>query len=85
MLLHVSPFISLKQGLHFIQLSNSGYFRQYDYFEENTAHYNSSEPPDYNISSITAPVYLYRGEQDYLVSKLVKKIVKNISKKQFKN
>lgn len=72
MLLHISPFLALKQGLHYIQLFNSGYFRQYDYFAENTAHYNFSEPPDYNIRSIIAPVYLYRGEQDYFISKLVR-------------
>ena len=72
MIVHISPFLSLKQGLHFIQLHESGYFRQYDYLAENTEHYNSSDPPDYNLSSIIAPVYIYRGVQDYFISKLVR-------------
>ncbi|CAO1343467.1 unnamed protein product [Diamesa tonsa] len=70
MLLNVTPFLAIKQGLHFLQLYDSGHFRQYDYFADNSAHYNSSEPPDYNLSSIKVPVYIYRGEQDDFVSKL---------------
>lgn len=71
-MLHISPFVALKQGFHFLQLVKSGRFRQFDYFENNSDYYNSSEPPDYDLAKITCPVYLYHGEQDGLLSLIVR-------------
>jgi lysosomal acid lipase/cholesteryl ester hydrolase len=58
-----------KQYIHFAQEINSAHFRQFDYHsvENNTIHYGTPEPPDYDISKITAPVALHYGQNDWLV------------------
>jgi lysosomal acid lipase/cholesteryl ester hydrolase len=68
---HVSPRISVKQVEHFAQLIFSGKFRQFDYHWGNQAVYNSTTPPDYDLTKVTAPVYLYQGEEDLIISKTV--------------
>lgn len=59
--------ISTKQLLHYSQHFNKPYFRQYDYGPlENLAKYGSLEPPKYDLSKVTIPVYLYLGQNDKL-------------------
>lgn len=44
-----------------------GKFRQYDYGqEENMDRYNSTSPPKYNLNNVTAPVYIYYSQNDWL-------------------
>ncbi|KAJ8952387.1 hypothetical protein NQ318_014478 [Aromia moschata] len=58
---------AIKEWKHVLQEVKSGHFRQYDYGSaENTERYGAVEPPDYNISKITAPVVLYAGGRDIL-------------------
>lgn len=56
---------------HYIQLTKSGKFQQYDYGEENVKHYNSSTPPEYDIRKVTAPIHLYHATADLLVPRSV--------------
>uniref|UniRef100_A0A6M2DPB7 Lipase n=1 Tax=Xenopsylla cheopis TaxID=163159 RepID=A0A6M2DPB7_XENCH len=52
---------------HYGQLVNSGKFRQFDYGEEkNMIEYKSKEPPEYDLSKISAPVVLYWSMNDWL-------------------
>lgn len=63
----------MKQLVHFMQLMSSGKFRKFDYNKMNIKFYNTTVPPEYNITSIKAPIYLYHAEEDALVSKSVRK------------
>lgn len=65
---HLSGTVSIKQIDHFLQMTKYGDFRQFDYRENNTRVYNSSRPPRYKLKNVKAPVYLYSGECDDLVS-----------------
>lgn len=71
--LHISPFIALKQGIHYIQLVKSQRFRPFDYLEKNLDYYNTLEPPDYNLTNVKSPVYLYHAQNDTVVSRLVRR------------
>ncbi|XP_026468820.1 lipase 3-like [Ctenocephalides felis] len=52
---------------HYGQLVNSGKFCQFDYGEEkNLKVYKSREPPEYDLSKITAPVILHWSMNDWL-------------------
>ena len=62
-----SHTMSIKQPIHYKQIYLSKKFRQFDYGEENMKFYNSSSPPEYNISNIKVPSYLYSGLLDTLV------------------
>ncbi|KYN31221.1 Lipase 1 [Trachymyrmex septentrionalis] len=56
---------SMKVILHLHQVVNSGKFGQYDYGrEKNLQIYNTSEPPNYNLTNITAPFALFYAEND---------------------
>lgn len=58
---------SIKQVLHYAQLINSGKFRMYDYgIAQNLLKYGQMIPPDYDLSSVTPPVYLHFSENDWL-------------------
>ncbi|XP_066999665.2 lipase 3 [Anabrus simplex] len=70
---HTPAGASVKQLLHYAQEINSGslfdpgHFRQYDYgIFGNKAKYGQWSPPDYDLSKITAPVYLLYSENDWL-------------------
>uniref|UniRef100_A0A8D9E787 Gastric triacylglycerol lipase n=1 Tax=Cacopsylla melanoneura TaxID=428564 RepID=A0A8D9E787_9HEMI len=65
---HDPAGISAKALFHYAQfINNPNTFRQFDYGPlENVQHYNSSVPPDYNISAITSKVGLFYGENDLL-------------------
>jgi hypothetical protein len=49
-------------------LCNLGKFQEFDYGPMNMEYYGQSEPPDYNLKNITAPMSLYYGTGDLLVS-----------------
>ncbi|XP_037949314.1 lipase 3-like [Teleopsis dalmanni] len=58
---------SSNQGIHYIQSHVSGKFRHYDMGEKkNQQTYNQPTPPDYDLSQITAPTYLYSSQNDAL-------------------
>nr|XP_036222581.1 lipase 1-like [Bactrocera oleae]XP_036222582.1 lipase 1-like [Bactrocera oleae] len=66
---HLPSGCNLKQFKHYVQLIDSGRFCQYDYGPtENLKRYNSSQPKDYPIKKITAPVALYYTSNDHLSS-----------------
>jgi hypothetical protein len=49
-----------------------GKFRQFDYGAKgNLAQYGQYQPPDYDLSKVTCPVYIYYAENDWLVHKSV--------------
>jgi len=69
---HTPAGASTKTLLHFAQGVNSKKFRFYDYGEvENLQRYGQKDAPDYNLSQVTAPVYLLWGENDWLAPKEV--------------
>lgn len=63
------------QLLHFLQSMYSGKFREYDHREQNMEYYNSTSPPDYDVTKIVAPVYLYHAVEDLLVSRTVRTFI----------
>jgi pimeloyl-ACP methyl ester carboxylesterase len=63
----MSPEVSMMQLLHFLQLHTSGKFQQFDHLDQNIIHYNSPNPPEYDLSKVTAPIHLYGGSQDNLI------------------
>lgn len=71
---------SFKQLMHYFQVYNSGKFRQYDYGpEKNRLLYKSAAPPDYRLDRVTAPVFIYYSENDYIVSiKDIQKLSKRL-------
>lgn len=89
-LLHMSHTASVRQFIHYIQLHKSGSFRQYDHQRDNMKHYNSTSPPNYNLSNVKAPTYIYSGSCDMLVSERdiehLKEVLPNVRKyKAFRN
>ncbi|XP_025266501.1 lipase 3-like [Camponotus floridanus] len=59
---------SIKTILHFIQVFESGKFRKYNYGRErNLLIYNSTEPPNYNLSNTTVPIALFYADNDWIV------------------
>jgi lysosomal acid lipase/cholesteryl ester hydrolase len=78
---------SVNQLTHYGQLINSGKFRMFDYgYFENKRVYGQSAPPDYELSKITAPVFLHYSGNDWLSApkvSLIKFIEFLISKKFF--
>jgi hypothetical protein len=50
----------------------SGKFQRYDYMEQNFKYYNSSTPPEYQLSNVNAAMYIYHGTEDFLIGKLVR-------------
>lgn len=59
---HIPDRSSTRQLNHFAQLQRSGHFRQYD-----KRIFRLGPPPkDYNLSKVTAPVYLICGRNDWL-------------------
>uniref|UniRef100_A0A8D8TTB0 Lipase 1 n=1 Tax=Cacopsylla melanoneura TaxID=428564 RepID=A0A8D8TTB0_9HEMI len=58
--------ISIKSLTHYMQFINSKRFCQYDYGTQNILKYNSTTPPDYNITAIQSKVVLIYGTGDIL-------------------
>ena len=65
----MSPAVSTRQLQHFLQLYKSGRFQRFDHKDNNIQHYGSSTPPEYDLSNVVAPAYLYHAEEDTLVVK----------------
>ncbi|XP_071452980.1 lipase 3-like [Hetaerina americana] len=64
---HVPAGTSTKTVIHYGQEVNSGKFGRYDYGKvDNLKDYGQDTPPEYNLSLVTAPVYLYYAENDWL-------------------
>lgn len=64
---------SADQIAHYGQLINSAKFRKFDYgWIQNLIKYGQMTPPDYDLSKITAPVYLHYSGNDYLSAVKVK-------------
>ncbi|XP_018573025.1 lipase 3 [Anoplophora glabripennis] len=64
---HTPAGSATKQFLHYAQEINSGKFRQYDWGTlQNIKDYKSLSPPNYDLSKITAPVYLIHSRNDWL-------------------
>ncbi|XP_070157111.1 lipase 3-like [Polyergus mexicanus] len=60
---------STKTFLHYLQAFQTNKFRQYDYGRKrNLLMYNSTEPPDYDLTNITVPIALFYGANDWLVN-----------------
>jgi len=72
---------SSNQGIHYIQLQKSFKFRQFDYgVQKNRKIYQQDTPPDYDLSQITAPTYLYSSANDILcVPKDVDRLVESMT------
>ncbi|GLV35379.1 Lipase 4 [Carabus blaptoides fortunei] len=63
---HLPDTIISKDLEHFYQLITTGKFTRFNYGPEaNLRIYNSTVPPDYNLSKITAPVALFYSDNDY--------------------
>jgi lysosomal acid lipase/cholesteryl ester hydrolase len=65
---HIAHAISLKQVNHYYQLYLSKSFRQYDHGKGNLQKYNQSKPPEYDLKSVKAEIYLYAGGCDAVVA-----------------
>lgn len=64
----MSPEVSMMQLTHFLQLHISGKFQRFDYNDKNYLHYNSLDPPEYDLERVTAPMNLYSASEDLLVA-----------------
>lgn len=66
--------LSVDALVQYAQIANSHKFRAYDHGKEkNLRIYGQKEPPDYELSKITVPVYLFHAENDFLAPKWVRK------------
>ncbi|XP_025198683.1 lipase 3-like [Melanaphis sacchari] len=64
---HFPAGTSAKLSTHFAQLVLKDCFSQYDYGPAmNLQHYNSTEPPTYDLKSIQVPIALIYGKNDVL-------------------
>ncbi|XP_055907827.1 lipase 3-like [Eupeodes corollae] len=62
--------LSINQYLHYIQEYRSGYFRQFDYGSiRNLVEYGAADPPEYNLTNVKGPVFIYFGEADKYVTR----------------
>ena len=60
---------SINQAIHYVQLHNCKKFRQYDWGPiGNVMKYGQYEPPDYDLSLVTASTYFYSGNDDVFCS-----------------
>ncbi|XP_031625878.1 lipase 3-like [Contarinia nasturtii] len=62
--------VSVRQGIHYIQLIRDGGFRQFDYEDKkiNQKIYGSITPPDYNLTRITVPINIFHSKDDTTAS-----------------
>lgn len=69
LIMHHTPAGSAtKQLLHYAQEIDSGHFRKYDFgLFGNLERYKSVFPPNYDLSKVTAPVFLFYSRNDWMV------------------
>ncbi|XP_063894050.1 lipase 3-like [Helicoverpa armigera] len=66
---HAPSGAATKQLEHYSQTIISGIFRRFDYGDtQNIQVYGSKLPPEYPLEKVTAPVVIFHGENDWLVS-----------------
>lgn len=67
---HTPAGASVRQLFHFLQLMKSEDFRQFDFEDEtiNMNVYGSVVPPEYNLTSVSIPTYLYYSIGDLTAS-----------------
>ncbi|XP_013183260.1 lipase 3 [Amyelois transitella] len=64
---HYPAGSSRRNAVHYGQLGNRKEFAEFDYGREmNLFHYNSTEPPAYNLSKVTFDMALFSGANDFL-------------------
>ncbi|XP_068738414.1 lysosomal acid lipase/cholesteryl ester hydrolase-like [Montipora capricornis] len=64
---HTPAGTSVKNAIHWLQMVNSKKFQRYDYgFFGNKRNYGQRKTPLYNLQSMTLPVVVYSGENDWL-------------------
>jgi lysosomal acid lipase/cholesteryl ester hydrolase len=63
---HSPAGASAKQMIHFGQIIRGQLFRQYDYGALNLQQHGQLFPPNYDLSRVTAPVFLYHSTNDWL-------------------
>lgn len=67
---HTPAGASTHTVIHFAQGINAGQFREFDYGKkENMKIYEQEQPPQYNLTAVTAPVSLYWSDNDWLAVK----------------
>lgn len=66
LLSHYPDNSSVQDMDHWLQIKRTNQFRMYDYgsVSLNQAHYGTSLPTQYNISSIRVPTFIYGGSKD---------------------
>lgn len=65
---HIPAGSSFKSWMHYIQGRRSKKFRRYDYGRaKNLLMYHSAEPPEYDLSNVTVPIFMIYGNNDWLV------------------
>jgi lysosomal acid lipase/cholesteryl ester hydrolase len=63
----------MKLFTHWLQQMTVSEFRKFDYGSRiNLKFYNSSEPPNYDLSKIKVPVAVFWSDNDWLVGKQVR-------------
>uniref|UniRef100_T1GYY1 AB hydrolase-1 domain-containing protein n=1 Tax=Megaselia scalaris TaxID=36166 RepID=T1GYY1_MEGSC len=68
---HYPAGSSAKQIRHFLQIINTGRFAEYDYgTSENLFKYRQFLPPIYNMTRVTAPIYIHYSANDLLVNQI---------------
>lgn len=64
---HTPAGASTRQIIHFGQLYNSNEFLQFNFgWLQNRRIYGTKRPPAYNLTAITAPVFLHYSDNDWL-------------------
>lgn len=59
--------VSLKSLLHYSQILAGQNFQKFDYGPQNFQIYNSTQPPEYDVSKIRVPsIHLFYGKNDFL-------------------
>ena len=72
---HLSPRVSVKQTVHYVQLFYSNKFESFDHQWNNSSQISSSKPRSYELKNISVPVYIYRGSEDALIGEVVSEII----------
>lgn len=63
---HIPAGVSTKTFVHYFQSYLSKNFQRFDYGSKmNQAMYSTMEPPSYDLSLITAPIYMFSSESDW--------------------
>lgn len=67
---YYSHSVSLKEFLHLFQHYKKDNFTMFDYGRQNFKVYGSKTPPNYPLENIKAPVFIYAGSCDAIISEI---------------